>query len=341
MIYSYYGVNRYIRTPRDIVRMINAFKLMIPRKIGEVNIVDYIICEIMRIVDNDFYKHISSEKYLLIKGNNIFNNEYANDSDNEKKKEKLREIIAGSTIRENVLIQLFPNVKNILMNGSMPDSDKLRREKRIASEYYFDAYFSPIDFINNACDNDISKLMDSSGSSENIKSKLESVLRPENYKIVLKKISDRTSQIKDKKIFCECLLDVISIYPRQRCADLSLDIHEMTLFTIDDILKNEEFKNDIYIDLLTYNFGKKRYESIPYLIRQVILYSGKEDSGRGYPILNSEDLAKYKERALSIIRTMAVDDLIPIDTLGKDAFIYHFWQEFAGSEEIYSYTKNI
>lgn len=337
--YLYYGTNNYLKTPRDIKRVINSLKFVLPCKKNNVNIIDLVLMEILRIFDSHFYSGIYNSKLLLISGGSIFTSRYdIGDRGNDKKKADLKLLTQGDEQREQILAQLFPYVKTLLWNGSREDANKLRKDKRIASEHYFDIYFAPLDDLTNIADEKVTDLLEHSSSKEEISDRLNVITKPSNYDTLLRKIADNTGLIKNRVAFCECLLDLAGeTYERHAAFDLSLS--ERTLFTIDDILKKSSTKLNDYIQLLTYNYEHNRFQTVPYLIRQVVLYSDKERSSTGAPTLNQDELHEYKKHALEIIRNMATKDAIPWNTTDESAFVYHYWSELAGKNEVSKYVK--
>lgn len=338
--YLYYGTNNYLKTPRDIKRAINGIKFVFPCRKNNTNVIDLILMEILRIFDSHFYSRIYSSKLLLISSSSLFTSKYAlGDRGDDKKKKDLKLLTQGDEQREQILAQLFPYVKTLLWNGSREGADKLRKDKRIASEHYFDIYFAPLDNLTNIADEKVMDLLEHSSSKGEIDNRLNEIVKPSNYDTFLRKIADNTGLIQNRVALCECLLDLAGeTYERHAAFDLSLS--ERTLFTIDDILKNSSTKLDDYIQLLTYNYKHSRFQTIPYLIRQVVLYSDKERTSTSMPILNQNELRKYKKCALGIIRSLAAKNAIPWNTTSEVAFIYHYWSEFAGKNEVSKYVKN-
>jgi predicted KAP-like P-loop ATPase/predicted transcriptional regulator len=139
-----------IKTPRQAIRYYNSLLFSIPLLKGEVNIIDLMIIEALKI----FYP----EHYEFVKGNpNYFVNTYSSDiyknkGIDERKNEvktDFDEISTSLTNKEKecvkeLLSELFPNLKSIFSNIPFADQSYTNwsKEKRIVSPKYFKRYFS-------------------------------------------------------------------------------------------------------------------------------------------------------------------------------------------------------
>lgn len=336
--YLYYGMNSYLETPRDIGRILNSLKFILPSKKNDTNVADLVLIEMIRVFDAQFYAEIYNSKSLLISDSPALARKYSTNNQDSEKKEDLKLLTRGDRQKELILAQLFPYVKTLLWNGERMDSNGLRRDKRIASEYYFDVYFSPLDDFTNVADGKIAELLKCSNAKKDIDKIIAEIVKPSNYDVFLKKISDNIDLIQNKRVFCESLLDMAGETYEQHIA-LTLNLSEKVLFAIDNILKNSTTKLEDYKQLLQYNYNRQRFQTIPYLIHQTVLYSTQERSRTGDPTLKEGDLDAYKEFALEIIRDMARKGVIPLSTMDGATFIYHYWSEFAGRSEVSKYIR--
>lgn len=335
-IYWFYGINTYIKTPRDIARAINSIRFYLRGKVGEINTIDGVVIELTRLFDEPLHTFIKNNKTLLISGGSFFTNEFAFDEDHERKRKKLLEIIDDKYTRRQVLSQLFPYTNEILGHGPKVSAEELRLSQRISSEYYFDAFFSEINEDTGSSDIELNEIIKNSNNTEYLKKKLPKIINESNYSNVLYKISDRKSSIIDRDLFCKCLLDIADRYDYGRGEAFMLSINEQILFTINDIIKIDDDRLSLCKSILEYNYDKKRYNSIPFLIRQVILYSTDNDT----PVLEPNDLVDYKKSALNIIEKMASRKVIPLKRAVQSAFIYHYWVELKDESTVRNYTSN-
>lgn len=123
---------------------------------------------------------------------------------------------------------------------------------------------------------------------------------------------DRIDLIENKVEFCNALLDLVETFP-DKYSNPGFGLSSInTNFRIDEILKNSDTKLSDYISLLDYSYEKGRVDTIPILIREIVLYSKKGEHRWEIDLTNQ--VKTYKEHALGIIRKLAEQDKIPIDT---------------------------
>lgn len=329
-------LNSYISSPRAINKMVNVLHSVLPIDYGEANTVDFIAIEIIRVFDEEFYQAIYNNKDLLLKREGYGVN---SNSDDEKTKRRLKitEIFEDKTDRRlDVLKGMFPQVQYVMQNYGDEDNNDLRQAQRIASQNYFDIFFSHFDESYGVSDRKLINLLSNASDKKSIDKGLL-VINENNFGAAVQTIADHHDKITDKLEFAKGLLDVAARLPGTE-SGLSLNPLEKVLFAIDDILKSSTSKLLDYEALLRYTFDESRVEMLPFVIRQAVLYSTEERS-RDDPILNEQELAKYKKTALDIIRSIAKADRMPIDTTDSHYFLYSYWADFGKKSETEAYLK--
>lgn len=140
------GVDPFISSPRDVNRLVNALKATYPAVENEVNPVDFVAIETLRVFCPEVYGIIRENKEFFVGVTNLVGG--AGDAQFEKIKkfhdswvvnvDEARQV----TIKE-ILQRLFPVLKGVWGNTSYgPDWENEWAEKlRICSERYFDIYF--------------------------------------------------------------------------------------------------------------------------------------------------------------------------------------------------------
>ena len=335
-LYYYYEINKYLQSPRNINQIINALRFTLPMKLGEVNAVDLIILEIISVFDEPFYKRIRDSKNMLVQNKNSLSS-YTLDDEHKERKTDIEKVFDTNNLK--VIKQLFPFVGEIYNSAGVENYDSLRRAQRLGSEYYFDRFFGSLDEINDVSDQKILQLLNDSADKQAIDKNMANI-NSQNIDIALRIISDRCNLIKNKPAFCESLLDLVNNEKlmRSRSASLMISTFDLVLFTIDAILEKSSGRLGDYSTLLKYNFAKDRIYMIPYLIRQVVLYSNPNNAHKA-AILGQEDLEQYKTTALDIIRKIAKSDKMPLNTTEDYAFLYSYWANFGEKYEISNYVK--
>lgn len=336
IIYNTYGTNTYLKTPRDIKRIINVLKFILPCRKNNTNITDLIIMEILRVFDSDFYSMIYKMGPSLLCGDSDSIAKINLSNDIDEKKKYIMKLTLGDELKEGILTQLFPHTKTLLDGHYDQDQNKLRKDKRISSVYYFNIYFAPIDDMYDVDDKKIIELIEDTNNQEKDIKDIKSYMGALKEDIFVKKVVDYKDLIKNKVNFCKLLLDLAGdnyeLHP-----SFQLNISEKIFFTIDEILKDSPSILDDYITLLKYNYKCNRFKIIPYMIRQVMLFYFKINENNIHDSV-SIGFDKYKNAALDIINYMAKNNVISWDTTGGECLIYSYWFQFSGKDEISKYV---
>ncbi|HMS93242.1 MAG TPA: P-loop NTPase fold protein [Candidatus Saccharibacteria bacterium] len=329
-------LNSYINSPRAINKMMNVLHSVLPINHHEANTVDSIAIEIIRVFDEEFYQKIRDNKELLIAERSDSSYSRADDKNSERI-QRITKIFGTDNEQRLIIIKdLFPQVQSLMHSFGGEDGSDLRQAQRIASNNYFDIFFSNFDESYGVSDKRILDILSHAQDKDDIDRGL-SIINEKNFMAAMQTINDNHDKTANRLDFAKSLLDIASRLPDKTSA-LSLSPLDKVLFTIDDIFRKSETKLAYYIDLLRYNFELDRIESLPDLIRQVVLYS-QEERSRGEPILNESDLATYKEAALDIIHKVAAADKMPLNATDGHAYIYSYWADFGTKSEVESYLK--
>lgn len=340
LLYYQYNINEYIRSPRNINQIINALRFVLPVKYGEMNMVDLIILEIIRVFNEQLYKKIRDNGDMLLESKTSLSSDYMFDDEHQKRKSDIEKVFGDEHNPDlKIIRQLFPFTNSVFNHTTAETYDSLRRAQRLGSENYFERFFSAMDEVNSISDQKLLRLLNDSADKQTIDKNL-TIVNAQNINVALRSILDRCDLIKNKIDFCKSLLDLAEEENllQHRSMPLMMGAFNLLLFTIDAILEKSSNKLAAYSALLEYNFKKHRISTIPYLIRQVVLYSDPSHT-RKEIILDKEDLERYKRVALRIIREIAKNNEIPLDTTGDDALIYSYWAEFGTKDEISKYIK--
>lgn len=137
------GLEHYIEKPRDIVRVLNALSVTYPAVAGEVNPVDFIALEFLRVFEPEVYGTIRDNKDMFA-GNS--DSGYRNNNEPEKAFHKtwLEKInIERCDQIKNLVIRLFPKLANVFGNTHYGSSwsAQWRRDLRVCAPEVFDIYF--------------------------------------------------------------------------------------------------------------------------------------------------------------------------------------------------------
>lgn len=156
---------RLIVTPRVAVRFVNSISFSIPLLKGEVNMVDLLMIEGIKVTLPDLYGYIRSNASLLTKNYNSDSRNYYEEQEGAKSEIEKHLESYDSDVREKtkkMLCEIFPHLDQIFGNHSY--SDQTWRDwyelKRICSGRYFERYFTYVVLEGEISDVVFDKLID-------------------------------------------------------------------------------------------------------------------------------------------------------------------------------------
>jgi len=198
------GLERFISTPRDITRLINALSATYPLVKGEVNPIDFIAAESMRVFYPKIYYLIQNNPKMFIGNIDKFGITDPNLEDHKAFHESMLNKIdeMDRDIIKNLLTLLFPKLRNVygINHFEVYNSQECRKQFRICSPEMFPIYFRlaiPKGGISNA---EICAIINQSGSAEAFGSKLVDLTTQKchNGKSMARVFFDRIRDYTDK-----------------------------------------------------------------------------------------------------------------------------------------------
>lgn len=170
----------YLDTPRAAKRYVNALQFALPLLRGEVDTVDLLLIEALRVFQPRLHQLVVRRRDMVLNGGRDRSKEEV-----EAFKADMTALVGtGESARHTLqLLQgLFPRLKSIYSNYVFgPESDaRWAREKRIASERYFDRYFASGVPAGDIADGTVRELVlmaqtDEDGAAEGIRQALANV----------------------------------------------------------------------------------------------------------------------------------------------------------------------
>ncbi|MBV1690387.1 KAP family NTPase [Novosphingobium sp. G106] len=142
------GIQPFIRNLRDVNRLLTSIDMHLPMHRGshilEVNILDFLALETLRVFEADFHAFLAAHKPLLLQSER-FRGDHREQSD----REAITSLLAGVADAnrgacEAMLKELFPPVEWALGGSHYGSGDWARtwmREKRVCTDRSFDRYF--------------------------------------------------------------------------------------------------------------------------------------------------------------------------------------------------------
>lgn len=333
----YYNANKYITSPRDINKILNVLRFKLPIITGEINVIDTIVIELIRVFDEVLYEKIRTNRELLVKHSN--SDKYFMDRDNKKRKTDFDNIFENISDEKNQLLQsLFPIIYDIQNNQYSVNIEELRRHQRIASENYFDIYFASLDEDEGISHKKIIEILLETNQVE-LRKDVFNLLNRSNFDIALSIIVDNKDSIRNRQELCKILLDLVgSFSDRNNSIGFRFSLLETLIFQIDNILESSNNKLEDYIALLNHSIQRNQFETFILLIENFFIQS-KNDNKRQKIHLDEEEVLIYKEHVLKIILDLSRENKIPLDAIDKSSHIYRYWKEIGKQEDISEYIK--
>jgi hypothetical protein len=130
----------FFNSLRDIYRYNNSIKLRLPSIINELNILDFLLIESLRVFDHKAYQFIIDNKKSLVYKNNTNTNNFNFQSNDEKSTEEFIENSEFENLIKTILRRLFLIDTSFSFNADSPED--LIRGKRVANNNYFNRYFN-------------------------------------------------------------------------------------------------------------------------------------------------------------------------------------------------------
>jgi GTPase SAR1 family protein len=139
----YAGIKEFLITMRDAKRLINSLEFNLKIISGEINAIDFIGIEVLRVFLPEVYEGIASGKTLFAS----YGERYPNQNDLQDNKSQLDKIFKKAGEREEtarrIALQLFPQIASAYKKPSYgPEWQRIwRKEGKICAADMFDRYF--------------------------------------------------------------------------------------------------------------------------------------------------------------------------------------------------------
>jgi predicted KAP-like P-loop ATPase len=340
------GIKYFFKTPRDVIRLTNAVSVTFPPIINEVNHVDFLAIECLRVFEPQVYDGIRRNQELFCGVADI-----QNDHTTELYKERILKIInnlqtATSKNIQDLIIRLFPRLESILGNLYY-DSDiyrSWRRNKRVCSNEYFPVYFRSSLSIDSISSTELKKILTISSDIDELSNWL--------FDLCTQKLTTGKSRL---TIILERAIDYLD--------ELSTDQKKniiITFFDIgDDLLIEEDEQEGMYSfggndlrlgrvlykllpsldDHIRFDILKKSYKSgnsVVLMSRELVIFAqqhGKygSDSVSSTPFITLDQVKELEEITLDKIRDLAAKGKLKLDQ--NIVSILYRWKQWSGNQE--------
>lgn len=249
-----------LNTPRLAVRYGNSLSFSLPLLYHEVNTVDLMLIEAIKIFYPEHYYFIKANPRYFIE---TYVNKYSGTNDQEKI-DQLKEYLdklgesMNIVIREQVkdlLCNLFPHLNTVYGNYHYSDTDyeNWYQNKRIVSEHYFNRYFAYVVIKGEVSDIEFASFITdiSTGEIQNIEEitkKMSTILENSNANNFIMKLRsvEKTLDWKSSKLLFKSISNITELLPREgKIMHFDSPFSQATAF-IYSILKTNKGKENIF-----------------------------------------------------------------------------------------------
>ena len=357
----YESISHFIRTPRDIARLINVLQTTFRAVEGEVNPVDFIAIEAVRVFYPNLYEIVRQNESKIVGASTSFAWNYSQSNLNDRKEEFsswLNNIPPGEKEKvRQLLFRLFPAFAAPFTNTHYRE-DYLpiwRKQLRICSPDFFPIYFRFSVSSDEITFSEIKHLLDKANDSKEFSSLL---------------LDFASQQRRDGTSRVGTVLERLQDYTREEIPSENIPHIINALFDVGDNLLSKKdarsrlfsFGNDLSMGRIVFQLLKrleepKRFEilekaittgaSLSFAEGEVAVFGqqhGKYGTDDTTPkedqIVNAEHLEKLEQLMLKKIRKTVADG----DLLGKPNLVslLHRWKDWTKDDnEVKEWVLNI
>lgn len=339
------GLQNRIRTPRMAKRYGNALTFALPILKNEVNSVDLMLVEGIRIFYPRLYDHIRTNPNLYI-GNRY--KEVLSSKNEEMERELLEQGLSGLSksdrkSAESLILALFPKVKSIIPKQSFWSDSSPRglMDKRVSSEAYFSRYF-----LYSVPDNDVSDTMVSlflaeleTLGEEEMDNRLSEMVNARSVDRLVEKLRYMEEDLSEK--VSKLLAKSISRSGHLFSNNLSF-FSFLTTFTQAAILASKLLRN--------VSFGDARLEAskavicegkpLDFVVELFIWMTSDKDGEEVESIgFSVDEKVQLQQLIVEKIKQQAEQDVLYV-TMRSPMPILLIWAEYGSREETNQYLKN-
>lgn len=343
----YGGMGEVFTSLRHVKRYINSLQFTISLLPKEINEIDFIGLEVIRVFAPDVYESIARNKELFT-GTNSGHNSYQNNT--EAKKKQIDDIVKKAKEKNRDSIKqiirfLFPQMESIYGNmyyGSDWQS-KWSKERRICATDRFDKYFFMALSEGEVSQQEMDMIIQNSGDL----TKVEIYLRKLNKEKRIKRFLERLPEFMDEvpednmKSFILAVFNISDGLPREKNGMFDLGIQMLCIRIGYHILKRVEDENKrlaIIEDVI------RETTSIDVPIQFVHLEKPKDGNNsasdsEGKRLVDARGYNKIKEIALDKLRAFIKSDkLASAPNLG---YLLYALKEWGTDEETKQYIQKL
>ena len=337
------GFKLFFKNIRDVKRYVNALQLTLLSVYEEVNPIDFVALEAIRVFCPDIYSDLAKKKETLTK-EDLSTQMIYGESANTEEREEFEELFAKAgkeyePIVRRICQQLFPHISNVYSNmfGGDGSPNIQRKEKRICTKDFFDKYFllgvpeggiSEVEF----------RIALEKADNRNI---FVDILEDLNKRGLARKFLERLGDFVDDisiekvKTITEALLDVGDELPLRRKSLLDFGPQSQISWIAYRLLKRMDdplSRVDVLRDAVRTGVG---LYSVIHLVSKLEIENKKEEN----QIIPEKYLKELQNIALERIRQETKEGKL-LDRAGL-AYILYRWKSWSNTDEPNDYISRI
>jgi predicted KAP-like P-loop ATPase len=337
------GFKRFFRTIRDVKRYVNAVRLSFAGSIrGEVNPIDFLVLEAIRVFSPDVYRLLPPRKDILTHTSGTLSERRDKDENKKRMDAVFAAVDEHAEAVKDLVMEMFPPLAEVYGNTSYPSSWQAdwRRARRVCAGAVFDKYFLFTVPTGEVSERTVREALDLAGDRRGFAGFLGNLNRQDLAVRLLERLEDFTDTLPVDKVPATigAIVDVVDELPKERRGfyDLGADAQAMRIvFRLLRRITSEDER------LRTAKEAIETGRSIHGVVHFASwLQQTEEEEKRGRaPELSEDGQRQVAVAALVRIREAAADGTLQrAPHLGHTLFR---WRDWGGGEEPQSYVKQL
>ena len=341
----YFGCFRkYFTSIRQVKRFANSLHFNNSHLPNELNPVDLISLEAIRVFSPEMYDAIWRNKELFTETDSGFS---SNARDKEGRKTRLDSLFEKTNpqykdITKKVIIELFPQLQGVYGNTSYGSDwqDKWNKERRVASTYRFDKYFMFSLPEGEVSQEEIDKIVRKSNNTEAIEKILIDLTKKRKIKNFLEKLSLYLDDVPEKNVepFVLAVFNLSDKLPREKGDFGLLDTESWCVrFSYHMLLKIKDLKKrkEVFLRLIE----KSKSLGIPAQLASIEVRERKGKADKSEPLIEEKDLDLFSKTILEKIKRFANNHkLLEVPNM---LYILYFWKDLSSVDEPKKYVEKL
>lgn len=340
----YYGaLQPYFNTLRDVNRYLSTFEfhasLFREERSFEVNPIDLIGLEVLRVFEPEVYQQVAQNKRLLTSGR-----PRRRGGQNEEKRERIQSIVeAGSQEGvEELLKQLFPSAEWAFGGSSYASGFRGRwfRELRVCSEDRFDRYFRLTIPKGDIPQGEIRGLLSAADDRNELRSRFEVFAEEGLLAVLFEHLEAYTEDVPLDAVgsFVTAIFDVGDDLPEERGGMFSVSPQMRAIRVAYQVLRRLDGPEG-RADTLRRAIEETRGLSVPVQMVAIERQGAEREDESDRRLVTDDQLEELESTAASRIQEVAENgNLRNVQNL---ASVMYRWQEWADDDAPRRYCENL